>query len=175
MSYVWTDANLNVLAYPYSRELFQRDHLCVSLPETPTLAQWAEYGVYPVRVLPKENYDSKTQYCRLNEVPQFIDGDWVIGWTVSNMTEAELDAALFNWRQSATCSPFQGRMALSDAGLLSQVEAMITGADEKTKVAWEYALEWRRTSPMIETLMTSLNISDAEADALFEAALIIHA
>lgn len=167
MSFVRTDADLNVLAYPYSREQFQQDHQNVTLPEIPTQDQWAEYNVFPVRILPKSNYDSATQYCNLNATPHFSDGEWVLGWTISQKTEADLEADIFNWRQSASCSPFQGRMALADAGLLSQVDNIVALADEKTKVAWEYALEWKRQSPLIMTLASSLGLTEAQVDNLF--------
>lgn len=106
---------------------------------------------------------------------EIINGKWFTKYVVVDYTDEELAARLDQWRQSASCTPFQGRVALANAGLLGQVEAAIAAADEKTKVAWEYALEWRRTSPMIESLMVAMNISEAQADALFKAAQTIQA
>jgi len=37
----------------------------------------------------------------------------------------------------------------------------------------EYALEWKRVSPLVETLAASLNRSDTEVDDLFRAAIQI--
>lgn len=78
-------------------------------------------------------------------------------------------------RSHMTCSPFQGRMALSDVGLLAQAQAAVDASDEKTKVAWEYALVWNRTSPMIETLGTALGLTDVQIDNLFKEAQKIQA
>jgi hypothetical protein len=47
--------------------------------------------------------------------------------------------------------------------------------DANTKIAWEYAIEWKRNSPMITNLMAALSISDTQADDLFKAAAQITA
>ena len=73
-------------------------------------------------------------------------------------------------RERMVVSPFQGRVALSDANLLSSVDAAVAAADSKTQIAWEYATEWRRNSPMIVTLAGALNLSDTQVDDLFRAA-----
>ena len=61
-------------------------------------------------------------------------------------------------------------MALSEADLLSQVQAIVDAGDEKIKTAWEYALEWRRVSPMIVDLSAALNLTDDQIDDLFRSA-----
>lgn len=101
---------------------------------------------------------------------ELINGQWFTKYVSVDYTAEELAARVDQWRQSAVVTPFQGRMALADAELLSNVEAAIAAADEKTKVAWEYALEWKRMSPMITTLGAALNLTDAEIDDLFKAA-----
>ena len=112
--------------------------------------------------------------------PELDNGVWKRSWVIekiySSLSEeatalaAHEAKALLSWREQTTCTPFQGRIALSNAGLLANVLTAIEGADEKTKVAWEYALEWKRMSPMIATLGAALNITDAEIDDLFKAA-----
>lgn len=79
------------------------------------------------------------------------------------------EIALMNFRVALKCSPFQGRMALSNAGYLAQVEAIINDVNtpKETKLAWEYAIEWRRLSPMIDTLATNLGLTDEQVDQLF--------
>ena len=87
--------------------------------------------------------------------------------------QPEID--LQNWRNSTACTPFQGRMALVNASLMTQVEAIIADAatPQETKIAWEYALEWRRMSPMIVTLGATLNLTDSQIDDLFKDAQTI--
>lgn len=76
---------------------------------------------------------------------------------------------LINFRFSLACSPFQGRMALSNANYLNQVEAIINDPNtpKETKIAWEYAIEWKRMSPMIVNLASTLGMTDEEVDQLF--------
>lgn len=118
-------------------------------------------------------YDPATQNCDLNSLPEPLKGRWVIHWVVSDKTPAEKQQYIDAWRSTTACTPFQGRMALADADLLTQVETAINAADQKTKTAWEYALEWKRTSPLIATLAAALNLSDTEVDDLFRAAIQI--
>lgn len=69
-------------------------------------------------------------------------------------------------------TPKQARIALAQAGLLAQVNAMVRGADEVTQITWDYALTINRTDPLILQLATALNppLTEAEIDALFIAA-----
>lgn len=117
--------------------------------------------------------------------PDLIDGVWHRTWSIEKIysTAAQEAAAMADheakalaaWREDASCTPFQGRMALADANLLAGVETAVAAADEKTKVAWEYALIWNRTSPMIETLAGALSLTDVQVDDLFKAAQKIEA
>lgn len=117
--------------------------------------------------------------------PENVSGVWRRSWIIEKIystPEQETEAvaaheakALAAWREEATCTPFQGRMALADANLLAGVETAVTAADEKTKVAWEYALIWQRNSPMIATLAGALQMTDAQIDDLFKAAAQIQA
>lgn len=128
-----------------------------------------DFGADPVLEGPQPTL-AANQYARYDGVIQDTDGNWMTHYVAVDYTAEELAAQTEQWRQSAVVTPFQGRMALADAGLLANVLTAIESADEKTKVAWEYALEWKRNSPMIATLMAALNISDSQADDLFKAA-----
>lgn len=117
--------------------------------------------------------------------PELVSDEWKRTWIIEKIYSspsqeaaaiAEHEAkALVAWREQTTCTPFQGRMALSDAGLLACVETAIAAADEKTKVAWEYALEWKRSSEMISSLATALSMTDEQVDNLFKAAAQVSA
>lgn len=84
---------------------------------------------------------------------------------------------LMNWRNSATCTPFQGRVVLANAGLLEQIEAIINvpATSQESRIAWEYALEWRRMSPMILNPSAALEMTDEQVDDLFRQAQEISA
>jgi hypothetical protein len=102
------------------------------------------------------------------------------GWTLvegPTPPDPQPEIDLQNWRFSTTCTPFQGRMALINANLMAQVEAIIADAStpQETKVAWEYAIEWRRMSPMIDSLAATLGLTAEQIDDLFKDALTIQA
>jgi len=84
-------------------------------------------------------------------------------------------AARAQWRENAVISPFQARAALAQAGLLAQVEALMADPDAApmAKLAWQYAQEFRRTSPTLLALAGALGLDDAALDALFDAAATI--
>lgn len=87
-------------------------------------------------------------------------------------TEAEILAAE---RARMVCSRFQARAALHIAGLLPQVEAAVAAADPLVQIAWADATEFRRNSPTIAALASSLSLTDAQIDDLFRSAAQITA
>jgi len=64
-------------------------------------------------------------------------------------------------------TPWQIRKALNASGLRSLIEASVAGADQTTKDAWEYALEFRRDNPLITGLAAALGKTEADVDDLF--------
>lgn len=73
-------------------------------------------------------------------------------------------------------SRFQAKAALLQMGLLDQVETLLVGMDAVTRLAWADAVEFRRTSPLINALAPYLTWPDGTAltaidiDALFQLA-----
>lgn len=69
-------------------------------------------------------------------------------------------------------SRFQARAALHLAGLLSQVETMMSdpATDPIARIAWTDAQEFRRTSPTVQMMGALLALSDAQIDDLFVSA-----
>jgi hypothetical protein len=61
----------------------------------------------------------------------------------------------------------QARLALLGAGLLDQVETIVTAAGGAAKITWDWATEITRHDPMVSTLGPALGLSDAQIDALF--------
>jgi hypothetical protein len=64
---------------------------------------------------------------------------------------------------------------LSDAELLTAAQTAVDAAGGITSLAWEYAIEWKRTSPMIAALSAVLELTDEQVDDLFRAAMEIEA
>jgi len=89
---------------------------------------------------------------------------------------AELEAQIAAQQPSAVrVTPYQARRALRDAGLLAQVEAIVAAAqaDSDIRLAWDWAVEWRRDSEMIAQLGAALGLSAEQIDALFASAAAI--
>lgn len=63
-----------------------------------------------------------------------------------------------------------GRLALLQAGLLEQTNAIVEAADEATRLWYEYAQEWERGHPAVIALGAALGLTEAQIDALFFAA-----
>lgn len=108
-------------------------------------------------------------YKRLREERQVNASEVVV--TVIYSDAPDID----DERAHMVCTPFQGRVALANAGMLAQVQTAVDAADDTTKLAWEYATEWRRLSPMITALASALSLSDTQVDDLFRSAMQISA
>lgn len=70
-----------------------------------------------------------------------------------------------------TCSPWQIRKALNATGLRAAVDSAVSGADQTTKDAWEFAQEFRRDNPLITAVANALGKTEAEIDDLFALAV----
>lgn len=72
-------------------------------------------------------------------------------------------------------TPFQAKAALLQAGLLGQAEGLVSAAGGVTKLAWDEALEFKRTSPTLLALAEGLGLSPEALDELFRTASRIEA
>jgi hypothetical protein len=61
----------------------------------------------------------------------------------------------------------QARRALAARGLLEQVETLVAQQSDTVKIDWEYAVEFRREDPTLNTLAEALPLTPADLDALF--------
>lgn len=64
----------------------------------------------------------------------------------------------------------QARLALLNAGLLDDVEAVITAAGREAQIQWEYASVVERSSPVIAIVQQQQGMTDAQIDDLFREA-----
>ena len=72
---------------------------------------------------------------------------------------------------------FQALAVLAAGGYLPTIRTYIAtlGEDNITRLAWESASEWERTSPTLNALATMLGLTDTEVDDLFVAAAQVSA
>ena len=64
----------------------------------------------------------------------------------------------------------QARLALLSAGLLDDVEAVITAAGREAQIQWEYASVVERSNPVIAIVQQQQGMADAQIDDLFREA-----
>jgi hypothetical protein len=72
----------------------------------------------------------------------------------------------------ASVTRFQALATLSAAGHLPAIRTYIATLDQDniTRLAWENAADWERSSPTLAALATMLGLTDTEVDDLFVAA-----
>lgn len=94
---------------------------------------------------------------------------------ITNAEAAVLTAPPATVPQSVT--RFQALAALHLAGHLEAVKAIMAAPETPvlTKLAWDNALSFERTSPTLASLAAALGMTDADLDALFTAAASIEA
>lgn len=64
----------------------------------------------------------------------------------------------------------QARLALLNAGLLDDVEAVIAAAGREAQLEWEYAAAVDRSNPAVATVQQQEALTDAQIDDLFREA-----
>ena len=172
MAYVLVN-NGTVAEYPYSVHKLRLDHPHVSFPIEPTELQLAEFSVYPVLNNAPPVYDALTQ--KLTEqAPALVASVWTQQWAVSELSAAEVDAALQAAREAMVVTPFQAKAALLDADLLDDIEALMADplTDRVVVLAWNNAIQFERLSPMVAGIAAALGWTDEQLDTLFEAAAL---
>jgi len=119
---------------------------------------------------------------------QLLSGNWVAGpydsFLLTEETKdqhtypvdgwywfADLNAALAGLPRNVTSVTMrQARKALLQFGLLDAVNTMVAGADEATKIEWEYSNEVERNNQFVVTLSAALGLSNEQLDELFSVA-----
>lgn len=78
-------------------------------------------------------------------------------------------------RGTMSCSRFQGREALRQAGLFDQADRLIAQGNETMQAAWNEASVWNRTSPFILQMGDAMELTPEQIDDLFVQAANISA
>jgi len=103
---------------------FRRLYPDTSFPQVLSESLLNDFGADPVFEGPQPIL-TPTQYSKYDGVEE-TKGQWFTKYIAVDYTPEELAQRLADWRQSTSCTPFQGRMALADANLLTQVEWRLT-------------------------------------------------
>lgn len=165
-TYVLTNGANIIVTYPWSIDQMMAANPTVSftVPVSDEIA--AQFNTFPVVDTPQPTYNPMTQDLNLVN-PTLQDGVWHEQWSVTDVSPEEYAVRLAAYRASLSCTPLQGKIELENQGLLDAAEAEVAGADKITRLAWNNATIWYRTSPMIETLGAGLGLSPDDLDNLF--------
>ena len=66
-----------------------------------------------------------------------------------------------------TITPRQAKLALYGAGLLDDVEEVVSKANRVVQIHYHDAIEWRRDDPVMVGLASEIGITDEQLDQLF--------
>lgn len=133
----------------------------------------AALGYVLVIHAPEPEHNPETHRINRWAKPMLVDGVWTLGWDVVPLTEEELDLNLVSWRASTSVTPRQFRLALLDAGLLDDVEAMIPNMPRAVQVEWEYSILLERGNPQWDVLGAAMSPpkTSEDIDNIFRHAL----
>ena len=85
--------------FPYRVVDLKADNPNTSFPSNPSDALLAEWDVFPVTEAAKPSYDDDQTVDR-NSTPVLVNGAWIVGWTVRDLTQAEIDDLADSFREA---------------------------------------------------------------------------
>lgn len=152
----------------YSIEKLRIDNPQVSFPYEISDDILKEYNVYTVTPTEKPSCEWSQ---RVEEgTPKLVNKKWEQVWNIIDLSPEE-QAAKRKSEVPDFVSMRQARLALLEAGLLQQVNTIISNLPspqkEKATIEWEYTSQVRRNSELIAVLGPLLNLSESQIDTLF--------
>lgn len=82
--------NGTVDQFPYTIGQLRRDNPNVGFPKRVSDESLALYNTYRVTVEDMPSFDARTQKVTQNAAPTLTDGDWSVGWAVTDKTAGEI-------------------------------------------------------------------------------------
>lgn len=90
-----------------------------------------------------------------------------LAWGLTELPEPETPVTPAPPTVPQVVTPLQARKALLAMNMLDTVETMLATAPREAQLAWEYAIEIRRTDPTLLALAQQLNLSEQTLDDIF--------
>ena len=160
--------NITTFAYPVSERDIRALNPNTSFA-TPFVAP-AEYAfVFPA---PQPTHDPITQWAQETAPVLTTKGTWEQQWRVVERyeTQEEKDEAIaadIKSRVPTSVSMRQAELALLEAGLLDDIEALIATLPRKDQIAWKRSTVVERTDPLVAYVQQANGLSDIQIDELF--------
>lgn len=154
---------INGSPVPYSEEAFRRDNKHTVYGAALSNRRLNAQDVYRVRTLPEPVEVGKKAVA--DALPTKVNGEWVLGWTLEDLSAADV----FALRESMSCTPLQGKLAIGET-LWAGVEAYGATATWSQRMVIENTDRWHRNSQDIQFIGHLLGVTDLEMDDLFRLA-----
>ena len=135
MSYVRSEDGTTVTKWPYRRSDFRVEYPNSSIPASPTDAQYAEFGVYPVMDMAQPAYDPLTH--TIVEIdPTWSGSQWDQQWSVIPLSSAEQLAARYDGEKAdiLTDSFVDTFINMTPAQVENYIETNVTNLDSSKNV-----------------------------------------
>jgi len=78
--------------FPFYMDDLLKANPTVSFPQNMSDDQLSEWGVEKVRELSKPNYSRRTEKLKVDDRPQFVDGEWQLGWSIVKKSDEDIEA-----------------------------------------------------------------------------------
>lgn len=168
MAYINTETN----KYPVSKTEILDEFPTTTFPDDPFVPPEKYKAVFPS---PVPTYDPITQAVTEGTPTLTNKGHYEQTWAVSDLTaeQSELNrVAAYKASIPSVVSMRQARLALLQAGVLTQVDAAIDAqGDEAAKIEWNYAQEVKRDWPLVLQVTQGLGMTEQQVDDLFKLAV----
>lgn len=139
---------------------------------------------FPIPFVPPSEFEvvEEVEYPEINPFiekvveidPVKINGVWKQQFKVIPLSEEEIQQINDTKRSSLVATPLQAKVVLYNMGLYEQVENAINSSNNSIiKLAWNNALQFKRTSPAVLEICNTLNFTEEQIDQLFEEAIKI--
>jgi hypothetical protein len=77
--------------FPYTLGMLKKDYPRTSFPKQPSKELLSQYGMCLVESAPEPTYDKRTQRIAQKDLPDFIDGKWVVEWSVFQKEQEQIN------------------------------------------------------------------------------------
>lgn len=124
----------------YSIGQLLRDNPNVSFPKTLTDILLEDWGIYPLKISDKPEYDPVKEICIKGEITE-VNGVWTQGWKIENIPQERIEASIRSQRNNLLQQT--DWMALSDNTLTQPwVEYRQALRDITNQAGFPYSVVW---------------------------------
>jgi hypothetical protein len=123
--------------YPYTIGMLRKDNPNTSFPKKITDELLTEYNVYRVKMLEPLEHNITTQTIIQETLPTFVDESWVLGWTINEKTQEQINQET---ESKITSIRLQRNGLLSQCDWTQLIDAPLTDTEKSEWAVYRQAL-----------------------------------